>query len=215
MTQPKLTVDIVSDVVCPWCIVGFRQLQAAMQALGVKADVTWHPFELNPTMGPDGQNLREHIMEKYGSTAEQSAAARSRLAEVGESLGIKFHFGDDSRIVNTFRAHQLIDWAETTGRQTDMKLAMFTAYFTGGRDVSNPDTLIDIAAEAGFDVEQAREIVTNNTRAAQVREKQKFWTDRGIQGVPAMIFAGKYLVTGAQGVENYTNILNQLVAEAA
>ncbi|MCV0428549.1 MAG: DsbA family protein, partial [Roseibium sp.] len=99
-----LQIDIVSDVVCPWCIVGFRQLEQAIERTGVSAAIKWHPFELNPDMPAEGENLREHIMRKYGSTAEQSEAARDRLTELGNGLGIDFRFSEDMRMVNTFKA---------------------------------------------------------------------------------------------------------------
>ena len=107
-----IRVDIISDVVCPWCIVGFRQLEQASEATGIEIETYWHPFELNFDMPPEGENLRDHIMRKYGSTAEQSAQARQQLASIGEPLGIDFQFADDSKIVNTFAAHQLLHWAQ-------------------------------------------------------------------------------------------------------
>ena len=126
-----LQVDIVSDVVCPWCIIGYKQLQKALGSMAGQFDVTlrWHPFELNPRMPQDGQNLREHIFEKYGSSAEQSRAAKERLVTLGESLGFTFDYFDAMRMVNTFRAHQLLHWAGEQGRQTELKLELFDAFF--------------------------------------------------------------------------------------
>ncbi len=208
-------VDIVSDVMCPWCIVGFRQLEQALGLTGMGARVRWHPFELNPGMPPEGQNLAEHIAEKYGSTAEQSAKNRQHLRTLGESLGIRFEFTEDSRIVNTFLAHQLLDFALSQGRQHPLKLALFEAHFTEGKDVSDIETLIEVAASVGLDHEAARNALTTQALADTVREKEAFWTSRGISGVPSMVFNGKYLVTGAQGAENYTQILRQAASEAA
>lgn len=208
-------VDIVSDVMCPWCIVGFRQLEQALGLTGMGARVRWHPFELNPTMPPQGQNLAEHIAEKYGSTAEQSAKNRQYLRALGENLGIQFKFTEDSRIVNTFLAHQLLDFALSQGRQHPLKLALFEAHFTEGRDVSDTETLIEVAASVGLDPEAARNALETQARADTVREKESFWTSRGISGVPSMVFNSKYLVTGAQGAENYTQILRQAASEAA
>ncbi|MEL7515716.1 MAG: DsbA family oxidoreductase [Pseudomonadota bacterium] len=208
-------VDIVSDVMCPWCIVGFRQLEQALGLTGMGARVRWHPFELNPTMPPQGQNLAEHIAEKYGSTAEQSAKNRQYLRALGENLGIQFIFTEDSRIVNTFLAHQLLDFALSQGRQHPLKLALFEAHFTEGRDVSDTETLIEVAASVGLDPEAARNALETQALADTVREKESFWTSRGISGVPSMVFNSKYLVTGAQGAENYTQILRQAASEAA
>lgn len=213
--RPVVQIDIVSDVVCPWCIVGFRQLDLALQQENVLAQLRWHPFELNPTMGPEGQNLREHIMEKYGSTAEQSQQARDRLTALGAELGFTFSFHDDSRIVNTFAAHQLLDWAEGQGRQHPLKLALFQAYFTDQQDVSDTDCLIDAARSAGLDPDAARDALASGAHADSVRQKQSFWASRGITGVPAMVFGGKYLLTGAQGSETYAQVLQRCLAEAA
>ncbi len=208
-------IDIVSDVVCPWCIVGYLQLQQALEQTGLTATPRWHPFELNPDMPPEGENLRDHIMRKYGSTPEQSQAARDNLTVLGADLGFEFNFSDDSRMVNTFAAHQLLDLAEGQDRQHELKLALFKAYFTDGLDVSDHDILADLATTVGLNAEGARAVLTSREHAATTREKQQFWTSRGIQGVPAMVFAGKYLVTGAQGAENYANVLQRCVQDAA
>ncbi|MFD3191307.1 DsbA family oxidoreductase [Sedimentitalea sp. HM32M-2] len=204
-----IQVDIVSDVVCPWCIVGFKQLHQAMARTGLSVALRWHPFELNPDMPPEGQNLRAHMIGKYSITAEQSDQARDRLTELGAELGFDFNFSDDIRILNTFAAHQLLDWADEQRRQTALKLALFAGYFTEHRDVSDPEILIEIAVAVGLDGAAARQVLSTGSHAAPVREKQQFWHRRGITGVPAMIFAGKYLLTGAQGVDQYASLLQR------
>ncbi|MFA3915995.1 DsbA family oxidoreductase [Ruegeria hyattellae] len=213
--RPVIQIDIVSDVVCPWCIVGFRQLDQALAQTGVLAQLRWHPFELNPDMPPEGQNLREHIAGKYGTTSEQSQQMRLRLTGIGQELGFIFNFQEGSRIVNTFQAHQVLDWAEVQGRQHPLKLALFKAYFTDGQDVSDPEVLIAAADQAELEPDAARAMLASGTHAALVREKQQFWTNRGITGVPAMVFGGKYLLTGAQGRKTYAEILQRCLAEAA
>ena len=211
MTEP-LRIDIVSDVVCPWCIVGYRQLKQALDATATPYDLHWHPFELNPGMGPEGQNMTEHIMEKYGSSRADSQANRDRLTALGDSLDFTFAFSDDSRMHNTFNAHQLIHWAGTLGRGHDLKQALFTAHFTQGRNLSDPEVLIAIAAETGLDEQEARAVLDDQRHADAVRAEERFWQQQGITGVPAVIFDRQHLVTGAQGVENYTRILDQLAA---
>ncbi len=213
--RPAVQIDIVSDVVCPWCIVGFLQLDQALQNRGVLARLRWHPFELNPTMPPEGQNLREHIAEKYGSNAEQSQQVRDHLTSIGAELGFTFNFNDDSRIVNTFAAHQLLDWAETQGRQHPLKLALFDTYFTKQQDVSDPEVLMAAVGAAGLDPDAARAALASGDHAGKVREKQTFWTSRGISGVPSMVFGGKYLLTGAQGADTYAHVLDRCLTEAA
>ena len=210
-----LQIDIISDVMCPWCIVGFRQLEQALGATGVGAYIRWHPFELNPQMPAEGQNLREHISEKYGASDEQSAQNRAQLQKIGSDLDIDFQFSDTSRIVNTFAAHQLLDWAQAHGLQHPLKLALFDAHFTHSRDVSDVDVLVDVASSVGLDATQARDVLDNATHAAETRAHQQFWTERGISGVPAIVFEGKYLLTGAQGAENYAQMLLKLMQERA
>lgn len=208
-----IRVDIISDVVCPWCIVGFRQLEQAAKATGLQIEIYWHPFELNPDMPAEGENLRDHIMRKYGSTAEQSQQARDSLRAVGEPLGIDFRFSDDSKIVNTFAAHQLLHWAQESGKSQDLKLALFEAYFTQGKDVSSNAVLIEAAAGIGLDPAEAEGVLADQDFAETVREKETFWTSRGVSGVPTMIFDAKHATSGAQGVETFARVLTHVFHE--
>ena len=206
----RLRIDVVSDVVCPWCVLGWRQLERALRASAIEAAVHWHPFELNPQMAAEGEELREHLAAKYGITAEASRANRGRLRALGAELGFTFAFADEMRIRNTFNAHQLIHWAGRHGRAHAAVQALFAAYFSQGRDVHDIDVLAGIAGELGFDPAKARTVLEEQRYAAAVRDEERQWTSRGIQAVPAMILAGRYLVSGAQGVENYSSILRQL-----
>ncbi|MCY0146430.1 DsbA family oxidoreductase [Hoeflea sp. G2-23] len=213
-SQP-LRIDIVSDVVCPWCVVGYRQLARALEETGTDYEVHWHPFELNTDMPPEGQNLGEHIAEKYGSTREQSQENRERITAIGAEVGFDFNFADDMRMYNTFNVHQLIHWADTQGRGHDLKQALFAAYFTDRRDLSDVAVLADIASETGLDRPEATKVLEDQRHAAEVRAEEEFWVQQGIRGVPAMVFEKKHLVTGAQGVANYTEILKQLASTRA
>ncbi len=210
MAQDPIRVDIVSDVVCPWCIVGYRQLMRASEATGVAVETYWHPFELNPDMEPKGENLRDHIMRKYGSTAEQSKDARDRLTHVGADLDIDFQWSDNSRIYNTFAAHQLLHWASETGQAQALKLALFDAYFTKGQDVSDPEVLVDVAASIGLNSEEAQAVLEDQRHAEMVRQKEQFWTSRGVTGVPTMVFEGKQATSGAQGVDTFAKLLRHV-----
>ncbi len=214
-TDPVIQIDIVSDIMCPWCIVGFRQLEQALGATGMGARILWHPFELNPAMPPEGQNLGEHIVEKYGSTPEESAQNRAKMREMGAALGIDFQLTPDSRIVNSFAAHQMLDFALSQGLQHPLKMALFAAHFTDQRDVSDAEVLVDVAASVGLDRDAATKVLEEGSLADSVREKQQFWTSRGISGVPSMVFDSKYLVTGAQGAENYAQLLQRVAQEQA
>ncbi|MBT0955834.1 DsbA family oxidoreductase [Alphaproteobacteria bacterium KMM 3653] len=215
MQKEPLRIDIISDVMCPWCIVGYRQLAQALDSTGTDHEIHWHPFELNPAMPPEGQDMIEHIAEKYGSTPEQSAQNRARLEALGDELDFKFGFADGFRMHNTFNTHQLLHWAEEQGRMHDLKQAFFAAHFTDGRNVSDVNVLADVAAEIGLDRAEALAVLKDQRFADTVREKEAFWQRQGIQGVPAVVFDRQHLVTGAQGVENYTNILHHLAKEEA
>ena len=208
----KLHIDIVSDVVCPWCIVGYRQLEKALQASGTDYELHWQPFELNPDMPPEGQNLREHLAEKYGATKEQSQENRLRITQAGAELGFEFSFADDMRMHNTFNVHQLLHWADQQGRMHDLKQAFFVAHFTHRRNLSDNNVLADVAAEIGLNRDDALAVVADQRFANEVRATEQSWISQGISGVPAVIFNRRHLVTGAQGVENYTRILEQLAA---
>jgi len=212
LNSKKLHIDIVSDVVCPWCIVGYRQLEKALQASGTDYELHWQPFELNPDMPPEGQNLREHLAEKYGATKEQSQENRLRITQAGAELGFEFSFADDMRMHNTFNVHQLLHWADQQGRMHDLKQAFFVAHFTHRRNLSDNNVLADVAAETGLHRDDALAVVADQRFANEVRATEQSWISQGISGVPAVIFNRRHLVTGAQGVENYTRILEQLAA---
>ena len=208
----KLQIDIVSDVMCPWCVIGYRQLAMALEATGTPHEIRWHPFELNPDMPPEGQNVREHVAEKYGSTKEQSDASRVRMIQAGAEVGFEFRYADDMRMHNSFNLHQLLHWAEQQGRMHDLEMALFAAHFTHGRNLSDDAVLADVAAEIGLDRSEALAVLTDQRFATEVRAAEQVWINQGIQSVPAVIFNRRHLVSGAQGVENFTSILNQLAA---
>ena len=212
MNQLKkpLRIDIVSDVVCPWCVVGYRQLAAALEQTNTAHEIHWHPFELNPNMPSDGQNMREHITEKYGSSKAESDASRAQITKVGSDVGFEFNFTDELRMHNTFNLHQLLHWAEQQGRMHELKQALFTAHFTNNRNLSDITVLADIAAEIGLNREEALAVLEDQRFANDVREVEQHWQRQGIQSVPAIIFNEQHLVSGAQGVDSYVNILEQL-----
>ena len=207
-----LQVDIVSDVVCPWCIIGYKQLQKALGIMAGQFDVTirWHPFELNPRMPEEGQNLREHLSQKYGSTVEQSKAAKARLMTLGESLGFTFDYFDEMRMVNTFRAHQLLYWAGEQGRQTELKLALFDAFFSSREDVSDGQVLAAAAGRVGLPVTEALKVAEDGRYAQAVREEQQTWLDKEVHAVPTFLFNRKYMVPGAQEAETFVRVLNKI-----
>tara|TARA_R110001592_G_scaffold363043_1_gene679597 strand:+ start:85086 stop:85760 length:675 start_codon:yes stop_codon:yes gene_type:complete len=207
-----LRIDIVSDVVCPWCIIGYKQLQRALAELEgtFEVELFWQPFELNPDMPPEGQNLREHIAQKYGASEEQSMAVRARMTELGNTLGFKFDYFDGMRMYNTFQAHQLLHWAEELGVQTKLKLALFEAFFSRRENVSDPDLLVEVAARAGLDSRLAREVLESARYAETVRAEQARWLDREVHAVPAFFFNNGFPVAGAQESDTFVRVLNRL-----
>ena len=218
MTTPNdtatttLQIDIVSDVMCPWCVIGYKQLATALEATRTPHEIRWHPFELNPNMPPAGQNITEHVAEKYGATPEQSRASRLHMTQAGADVGFEFAYTDDMRMHNTFNTHQLLHWAAQHNRMHELKMALFTAHFTHGRNLSDDAVLADVAAEIGLDRAQAAAVLSDQRFAQDVRDAEQFWIGQGIQSVPAVVFNHRHLVSGAQGVDNFTRILEQLAA---
>ncbi|MEC8230676.1 MAG: DsbA family oxidoreductase [Pseudomonadota bacterium] len=205
----KVTVNMVSDVVCPWCIVGYERLQKAIKLVdGIEVDIKFHPFELNPNMDQAGQNLREHIMEKYGISEQQSADNRARLVQAGEALGFAFNFSDDSRMQNTFKAHQLIHFAASLGAEEAMKLRLFKAYFTEGKNINDIDVLVEEAAQVGIEPASTREVLMSEQYAQQVRQEENLWLQRGVQSVPTFVI-GNQGVAGAQEPETLAAFIKQ------
>lgn len=216
-----LRIDIISDVMCPWCVIGYLSLQQAIQELnkelrGVLAvDIHWQPFELNPNMPDEGQELGQHIMEKYGSSEEQSQASRKQLIGLGKSLGFEFNFPKGKRILNTFKAHQLLHWmGENTDQQTALKLALFKGYFSENKDVNDIDELLAIAAALDMKSDkrkQMRQALEQQTHAQDVRELQQQWRQLGVTAVPTFIIDKKYMMSGGQPKEAFMQGLRQVV----
>lgn len=211
-----LKIDFVSDIVCPWCAVGLGALEQALERLKgeVEAEIHFQPFELNPQMAPEGENVVEHIGRKYGSTPEQSAKSREMIRQRGAEVGFAFNYDDASRIWNTFDAHRLLHWAEGEGRQAALKKALLKANFTDQRNPSDHAVLAEIAAEAGLDPDRAAAILASDEYAAEVRERQDFYRRAGIKAVPAVIIADRYLISGGQPAKVFEQALRHAAAEA-
>jgi predicted DsbA family dithiol-disulfide isomerase len=211
--QPlPLQVDIVSDVVCPWCIIGYKQLMKALAALPGQFEpvLRWHPFELNPRMPEEGQDLREHLAQKYGTTPGQSQVARARLTALGDSLDFTFDYFDGMRMVNTFRAHQLLFWAAALGKQTELKLALFAAFFSHRENVNDPQLLAEVAARVGLDRAEALAVLLEQRFADAVRKEQEVWLEREVHAVPTFMFQQQYMVAGAQEPEAFIRLLRKI-----
>ncbi|AHG39808.1 DSBA oxidoreductase [Pseudomonas syringae CC1557] len=210
-----LKIDFISDVSCPWCVIGLRALDQALEALGdeVQAQIHFQPFELNPNMPGEGQDIKEHIAEKYGSTPEQIEAIHETIRERGAELGFAFASGG-RRIYNTFDAHRLLHWAEQEGKQHALKEALFVAYFSELKDPSNHQALADVAQKVGLDRLRAQAILDSDEYTTEVREAEQLWTSRGITSVPTMVFNDQYAVSGGQPVDVFVSAIRQIVSES-
>ena len=216
-----LKIDFVSDVSCPWCVIGLRALDQALARVkdDVQAELHFQPFELNPGMPAEGQEITEHITQKYGISPAQANANRENIRQRGAQLGFKFSSASDAgggrhRIYNTFDAHRLLHWAglEGGGLQRALKEALFAAYFTDGQSPASHEVLARVAGEAGLDADRAREVLASNTYADEVRERAQFYLNQGIHSVPAVIINDRHLISGGQPPEVFEQALRKIAA---
>jgi predicted DsbA family dithiol-disulfide isomerase len=204
--QRALSIDVVSDVVCPWCFVGKRRLEEAVARAGVPIEVRWRPFQLDPTIPPEGKGRREYLEGKFGSL-ERVRPMHDRLVEIGRAEGIAFDFDRIAISPNTLDAHRLVRWAGETGRQQEMVEALFRAYFLEGRNIGAHTVLADVAAEVGLPrAGIAARLATDEDRdavAAEIAAAQRI----GVTGVPTFILAGRYGIAGAQAAEQLADAI--------
>jgi predicted DsbA family dithiol-disulfide isomerase len=213
----RLKIDFVSDVSCPWCVVGLLSLETALSRLEgeVEVEMRFQPFELNPHMAPEGEDTAEHLRKKYGSTPEQAAAMRENIRARGEGLGFTFNMDKRARIYNTFDAHRLLHWAEGTGLQTALKKALFTAYFTDGKDPSQHSVLVEAATSVGLSGDEAQAVLASDEFVEAVREQEQFYLNAGIRSVPAVVINDRHLISGGHPPEVFEQALRQIAAEMA
>ena len=210
-----MRIDIAADVVCPWCVIGFRQLERALKDTGTNAEIRWFPFVLTPEVPDKGKSLKKHLKSKSGMSNKDIRESLDRITRIGAEVGFTFNYFDDIKMVNTSRAHQLLCWAETQGKRHELHTALTEGYFTRHKDLNMNDVMAEIAESVGLDADEALAVLADGRFEDEVRGKQFLWEKRGIQGLPAMIFNKKYLVAGAQGVEGYTSLLNEFSQESA
>ncbi len=208
----RLRIDFVSDIVCPWCAIGLAALEQALARLDgeVAADIHVRPFELDPRMAAEGEDISEHLRAKYGMTDAQLNESQARIRERGVEVGVVF--GQRTRTWNTFDAHRLLHWAGIAGRQLALKRALLRAYFTDGLDVSDHSTLVRVAAEAGLDAGRAAAVLASGEYGADVREEEQFFLRSGIESVPAVVIDQQHLVSGGQPVAVFERVLREIGA---
>jgi predicted DsbA family dithiol-disulfide isomerase len=209
-----MKIDFVSDVVCPWCAIGLASLQVALSRLDgrLQADLHFQPFELNPQMGPEGEDIVAHLSRKYGISAEQIAQNRQAIGARGAAVG--FRFGPRERTYNTFDAHRLLHWASIEGGQLALKTALLKAYHGDGENVSDHGVLERLASEAGLDATRARRVLSSDEYTDAVRERERFYQAQGISGVPAVLVEDRYLISGGQPPEVFEQSLLKIMAVA-
>lgn len=215
-TPTPIRIDFVSDVSCPWCVIGLKSLEQALAKLDgtVQADIHFQPFELNANMPAEGEDIGEHIARKYGSTEEQMAQSREAIRARGEQLGFTFAMDKRGRIYNTFDAHRLLHWAALEGRQKELKMALFDAYFTQGQNPSSHDVLLKVAGDVGLDTAKAAEVLASGAYADEVRAQERFYQLNGINSVPAVIINERHLISGGQPPEVFEQALRQIISGA-
>lgn len=210
-----LRIDFVSDIVCPWCVIGMKSLEQALVSLKGQVTPEWHfhPFELNPGMGMAGENAADHIARKYGRPAQASEVTRTQIKAIGQQLGFSFKGGPDAMIWNTHDCHRLLHWAQKAGKAHELKSALFEAHFGRNEPLNDADTLVRAASAAGLDADAAREVLASGRYADEVNAAQRWWREeQDITAVPAIIFNGKYAVMGGQMPETFEKVIRRIVA---
>ena len=210
-----MRLDIVSDTICPWCLIGKRRFEKALgQRPDIDLTITWHPFQLNPDMPAGGMDRREYLERKFGG-ADGAERIYEAVRAAGRAEGIAFAFEDIGRVPNTLDSHRLIDWANQEGRQDAVVESLFRRYFIDGEDIGDRAVLVGVAAEAGLDGEAIAARLATDEDVERVRGAAVEASRRGVGGVPCFIFEGRYAVSGAQEPAVFLQAFDALGAAGA
>ena len=209
-----IKLDFISDVVCPWCIIGYKRLQQAIDELGIQnqIDIDWQPFELNPDMPAEGEDLPEHISRKYGSSPEEAKGNADQITRLGAELDFEFVFFDGMRIVNTRDVHILLAYAKDHGKQTELKMRLFDAYFNQRKNISDRQILVEEIQSLGLNTDEALARLDNAVVRDQIEGEEEHWRNRGVTGVPTIVFGSIGAFVGAQSVDVYKQALTELLS---
>ncbi|QLC21298.1 DsbA family oxidoreductase [Parasphingopyxis sp. CP4] len=213
----QLKIDFISDISCPWCVVGLKNMEQALVAIGdeIEAYVRFEPFELNPDMAPEGIDRADYFASKYRMSEDEAKRRGGEIRARAEEAGFAMNTGDRFRIYNTFDAHRLLEWAMEEGKQRKLKHAMFSAYFTDGKNMGDHETLVEIAESVGLDGTRAREILTGDDYAGHVRQSQSHQRARGVQSVPTIIVNDEYVINGGQPPAIFEKAFRHIAGEVA
>lgn len=211
----KIKLDIISDVVCPWCIIGYKRLESVILEMGIedRVEIEWHPFELNPHMPPQGEEIIGHMSGKYGMTRAVSLQNLKNMAQLGEEAGFKFDFFDGMKMVNTRDVHIMLDYAKSHGLQTQLKLRLFEAFFSERKNISDRHVLAGELRAVGLDVEEGLAFLKDEAVQERIHTQENYWLGMGISSVPTMVLNQSGILRGAQGIDTYKMILNGLMNE--
>lgn len=209
-----IKLDILSDPICPWCMIGKARLDRALeQRPDHPFEIEWHPFQLNPDMPREGMDRRAYLEAKFGGR-EAAAEVYARVDEAARETGIEIDWGAIPRVPNTLDAHRLIHWAGLEGRQTPVVAALFRAYFKEGRDIGDRDTLADIADGAGLDAAMIRRLLATDADEEDIRARDAHARERGVTGVPTFVIANQHVVPGAQPPELWVRLIDEILEQA-
>ena len=210
----KLRIDIVSDVVCPWCVIGFINLQKAIKELNdrIEFEISWKPYELHPEIPQNGYDKKLYLEQKFGNSYGRQSPYK-QIEEIGSSLGFEFNFSKTKRIPNTFNAHRLLWKAEKDGLQTELSQALFKAYFTDGRDVGSIEVLSDIAHEVGMKKLETKEFLNSKEGGQETADEEMSFIEKSIGAVPTYFINNKYIIQGGQEPETFISFLNKILVK--
>lgn len=208
----KMSIDIISDIACPWCAIGYARLERAMDQLApeYKFEIQWRAFELNPDSSGDGEPILPALARKYGRSEDDLRATQDQMMTVAKDLGLNFEKIQERRVCNTFDAHRLVKWAAVQGQHTDMKKALFEAYFGRAENVADHEVLLKCVEAIGLDVAEAKRVLDSDQYARVVREEEARYQKAGVSAVPAYIINGQYLISGAQEPDTLVQALQEI-----
>jgi predicted DsbA family dithiol-disulfide isomerase len=205
----RIKIDIISDVVCPWCIIGYRRLEKVICEMGIndRVEIEWQPFELNPQMPNEGEEIFAHMSKKYGVTRDESNHTLANMAELGAEVGFRFDFYAGMKMVNTRNIHILLDYAKASEKQTELKLRLFEAFFSERKDVSDRKILTKELQVIGLDVDEALSSLNDDDARERILSQENYWRNLGVSSVPTMVFNRSSALNGAQPIDIYKQVL--------
>jgi predicted DsbA family dithiol-disulfide isomerase len=211
----NLRIDLVSDIACPWCAIGYRRLEQALETLAgeIEVELAWQPFELNPDMPPEGEPILEHLCNKYGQDAERVERTQGEMIKLASDLGLNFDGARARRAHNTFDAHRVLAWAAEQGRETALQQALFDAYFGEAKRPSDPVVLREAAQQVGLDGEAAEAVARSDRYAETVRAAEQRFMQAGVSAVPGFVIDGRYLISGAQPASSLVDAIREIADE--